>query len=104
MKKIGTETFAASKVSETGNIEYCLWVDGVGSLYFQIIGNEASGTFSNYLFSVSKYQSERASTKELGSLDAYNIETKKHEIVKDNNNGAFLKAVLRNLLPQGDAE
>jgi hypothetical protein len=103
MKKIGTETFAASKLSETGSVEYCLWVDSVGSLYFQIIGNEASGTFSNYLFSVSKYQSERASTKALGNLDAYNIELKKHEIVKDNNNGAFLKAVLRNLLPEGDA-
>lgn len=104
MKEIGTETFSASKVSQTGSIEYCLWVDSVGGLYFQIIGNEASGTFSNYLFSVSKYQSERASTKALGGLEAYNIETKKHEIVKDNNNGAFLKAVLRNLLPQGDTE
>lgn len=104
MKKIGTETFSASKLSETGNIKYHLWLDSVGSLYFQIIGNEASGTFSNYLFSVSEYQSERESTKALGKLNAYNIETKKHEIVKDNNNGAFLKAVLRNLLPEGDVE
>lgn len=104
MKRIETKTFIASKLSETGNIDYCLWIDSVGCLYFQIIGNEASGTFSNYLFSVSKYQSERASTKSLGNLEAYNIETKKHEIVKDNNNGAFLKAVLRNLLPEGNDE
>ena len=68
----------------------------------QMIENEESGTFSNHLFSVSKYQSERRSTKALGSLEAFNIGNNTFEKVDDNNNGAFLKAVLIHLLPSGD--
>ena len=101
MKKIESYTCFAPKLSGAGKIEYCLWVDMTGNLYTQIIGNEASGTFSKYLFSVSKYESERTSIKALGSLEAYNIESEKIEVVDDNNNGAFLKAVLVNLLPDG---
>jgi len=104
MKKIGTETHNAPKLSGTGDIKYLLWIDAVGGVYIQIVGNDASGTFSKYLFSVSKYQSERANTKALGNLEAYNIERKEAEIVEDNNNGAFLKAILRSLLPEGDAK
>jgi len=104
MKKIGTETHTAPKLSGTGDIEYFLWIDAVGGVYIQIVGNDASGTFSNYLFSVSKYQSERTSAKALGNLEAYNIERKESEIVEDNNNSAFLKAILRNILPEREAK
>jgi hypothetical protein len=99
MKKIESCVCSAPKLSGTGNIKYCLWVEIAGNLYVQIIENEASGTFSKLLFSVSKYQSERTSTKTLGKLEAYNLESEKFEDVEDNNNGAFLKAVLINLLP-----
>ena len=99
MKKIEGCEFSAPKLSKTGSIKYCLWVNFEGSLYVQMIENEASGTFSEYLFSVAKYQSERTSTKALGSIEAYNIESGKSEIVDDNNNGGFLKAVLVHLLP-----
>ena len=68
----------------------------------QMIENEDSGTFSNHLFSVSKYQPERRITKALGSLEAFSIANNTVENVDDNNNGAFLKAVLIHLLPNGD--
>ena len=67
-----------------------------------MIENEDSGTFSNHLFSVSKYQSERRITKALGILEAFSIANNTVENVDDNNNGAFLKAVLIHLLPNGD--
>ena len=102
MKRIENCVISAPKLSKTGSIKYCLWVDEIGSLYVQMIENEDSGTFSNHLFSVSKYQSERRSTKALGSLEAFNIGNNTFEKVDDNNNGAFLKAVLIHLLPSGD--
>ncbi|GEM_PF-3288166 len=99
MKNIGKCVFSAQKLRKAGNIKYCLWVDTSGNLYVQMIENEASGTFSKYLFSVSKYESQRTSTKVLGSMQAYNIDTGATENVDGNNNGAFLKAVLIHLLP-----
>ena len=104
MKKIEDCDFIAPKLSKTGSIKYRLWLDASGLLYVQIIENDASGTFSKYLFSVSKYQAERNSTKPLGSLEVYNTETEMNEIVDDNNNGAFLKAILVHLLPSGEKE
>jgi hypothetical protein len=100
MKKIGNCEFSAPKMSKTGNIKYCLWVDVEGALYVQMTENDASGTFSKYLFSVAKYQSERTRTKPLGGIEAYNIETCVTETVNDNNNGAFLRATFLHLLPE----
>lgn len=102
MKKIENFVILAPKLNSAGSIKYCLWVDETGNLYVQMIENEGSGTFSNHLFSVSKYQSKRRNAKALGSLEAFNIENNTVENVNDNNNGAFLKAVLRHLLPSGD--
>lgn len=99
MKKIESYSCIAPKISGTGNIEYCLWVDTEGNLYVQIIGNEAAGTFSKYLFSVSQYQGKRKNSKSLGNLTAFNVESGKIEPVADNNNDAFIKAILNNLLP-----
>jgi len=104
MKKIDKCEISAPKLSETGNIKYCLWIDITGNLYVQMIENQASGTFSKYLFSVSKYESERTSSKALGSMEAYNIENNAIENVDNNNNGAFLKAVLIHLLPSGEKQ
>jgi hypothetical protein len=100
MKQIGNSEFSAPKISKTGNIKYCLWVDVEGALYVQMIENDASGTFSKYFFSVSKYKSERLRTRPLGGIEVYNIETCVTETVNDNNNGAFLRAILLHLLPE----
>ena len=99
MKKINSNNYVAPKISGLGHIEYCLWIDKNGNLYIQIIENEASGTFSKLLFSVSQCQEKRKCTKSLGSLEAFDIESCQFKTVNDNNNGAFLKAILNNLLP-----
>lgn len=104
MRKIESYTSSAPKLRGDGGIEYCLWVDISGGLYVQILGNDASGSFSKYLFSVSKYESIREASEVLDSLEVYNIESKKIEIVKDRNNSGFLKAVLRKLLPDNECE
>lgn len=102
MKKIESCVVSAPKLSNNGSIKYCMWVDDTGSLYVQMVENEESGTFSNLLFSVSKYQSKRRSDKAIGTLEAYDIKNNTIVVVNDNNNGAFLKAVLIHLLPKGD--
>jgi hypothetical protein len=102
MRKIEPYTSSAPKLRGDGDIKYCLWVDKSGGLYVQILENDASGSFSQYLFSVSKYESKRATSEALLNLEAFNIVSKKIELVEDSNNSGFLKAVLRNLLPDNE--
>lgn len=82
-----------------GNIEYLLWVDGNGELYVQFDKNNSSGTFSTLLFSVSKYASQRNSTASIGLPDGFDLSSNCQMTSKNNNDGGFLKTVLRNLLP-----
>jgi len=100
MKRVGSYVGIAPKILGEGNIRYCLWVDKQGDLYVQLEHNDNSGTFSALLFPVSKYQSMRYSTNALGELQGYDIESKAFKLSQDNNNGAFLKAALRHLLPK----
>ena len=99
MKKITFFTSVTSKISLNGDLQYSLWVDKNGSLYIQLEKNEDSGTFSNLLFSVSEYGSKRKIQHALGDLRGYDIESQSFVVRKDNNNSAFLKAALRDLLP-----
>ena len=62
--------------------------------------NQNTGTFSNLAFSVSEYKDKRFQYAPLGKLDGYDINTGRSDTVTDNNNGAFLKAVLRHLFPK----
>jgi hypothetical protein len=98
MKKIEPYSCTIPKTKKTDSVEYCLWVDKLGELYVQIIGNEASGTFSKCAFSVSKYASKIESGKALGKIEGYNLESEENEICKNNNNSAFVKVALQNLL------
>ncbi len=99
MKKIESFTGKAKKLIGPGHIEYCLWVDEGGGLYVQMLHNDASGTFSNLAFPVSRYANNRNLSESLSNLEAFELDSKKSTTVLDNNNGAFLKAVLRDLLP-----
>ncbi len=99
MKKIESNIGTAPKISGPGNIKYCLWVNDTGEFHVQFLQNDASGTFSNLAFSISKYANDRHKQQELNPLDAYDFEDKTYKEVYDNNNGAFLKAVLCHLLP-----
>lgn len=102
MKKIDSFVGIAPKLVGEGNIQYCLWVDKQGKLYAQLEHNDKSGTFSKLLFSVSTYESVRNSSNSLGDMTGYDIESHAYKLSQDNNNGAFLKAVLNHLLPEGE--
>lgn len=90
----------ALKIKGYEDVEYCLWNDDQSELYIQSIDNLNTGTYSKLLFSVSKYKDKRFQHAALGKLNGYDVETDKLAIANDNNNGAFLKAVLRNLFPK----
>ncbi|SEG24434.1 hypothetical protein [Nitrosomonas ureae] len=96
---LDSEIRLAPKIEGQGHIRYRLWVDEKGNLYVQFENNAESGTFSNLLFSVSKYESERNSDKALRNLKGYDSISKSFKFSGNNNDGAFLKAVLRHLLP-----
>jgi hypothetical protein len=89
-----------SKVAGHGNIEYFLWVDLEDRPYVQFQDNDRSGTFSSLLSPVARYASKRNMRRKLQRLLGYDLESKKWRRTKDLNNGAFLKAVLRDVLPE----
>jgi hypothetical protein len=99
MKQIGSYVGAAKKIKGQGSIEYKLWVDCSGNLYVQIVSNDLNGTFTSHGIPVSKYASLRNSERSIGQIEVFDLQSGAHTEVRDNNNGAFLKAVLRALLP-----
>jgi len=100
MKKISGFTGNAPKLLKTGSLEYCLWTDSKGNLYFQITNNTETGEFSKLLFSVSSYASMRSSTDKLGNLKGFDLNTGKIVEHGNKDNGGFLKAILIDLLPK----
>ncbi len=88
----------APKILGGGNIEYQLWVDDSGEFYVHFEDNTYSGKFSNLLFSVSRYASIRNSKKTINQLEGYDSIQERWQTHTGNNNGGFLKAVLRHLL------
>lgn len=99
MKQIQSAIAEAPKLEGGGKLQYRLWVDGEGYLYVQIEDNAAAGTFSGLLFSVSNYASVRKNTESIGQPLGYDLVEGKERISANTNDGAFLKAVLRHLLP-----
>lgn len=63
----------------------------------QIVENTESGTFSPLRFPVAEYASRRNSTGSLGQLSGFDADGKKQE-GNNNNDAAFLRAVLKHLL------
>lgn len=103
MKKINNFIGNAPKISGNGSIEYELWVDSSGSLYVRIVDNNfdtsTPGTFNSTLFQVSKYVSHRCSSSEMIVSEGYDINLNDMVPVSDKNTSAFLKAILRHLIP-----
>lgn len=105
MKKIDGFVGTAPKLSGNGCVHYELWFDTQGAAYLRITDNFPDfsevkpGTHSRHLYSLSDYAPKRSSNEALGELDAYDLVDKQMVTVKDNNNGGFLKAALRDLLP-----
>lgn len=93
----------APKIGGQGHVHYEIWHDENGVLYVRMNANEINtvtpGTFSGLLYSVSKYMNIRNSYEELSGLEGFDLEQRCIRQNKDNNDGGFLKAVLRHLLP-----
>lgn len=90
----------AKKLRGNSYISYFLWVDGCGGLYIQACDNDKTGTFSELLFAVSQYAAVRKTVASIGHPIGYSLTANNWEISKNNNDGGFLKAVLRDLLPE----
>src|SRR5262245_9910236 len=99
MKRIEGFTGRAKKLRGKGDIEYELGVDGCGEFFVRFTGNEQSGTLSQLWFSIKEYKNIRNSKGFVDDLIGINEQGGK-EKARDNNNGAFLKAVLCDLLPE----
>jgi hypothetical protein len=97
MKKVSTNNLVAKKISGQGEIEYSLWVDGEGWLYIKI-ESVNGGTFSDMLFSISRYALARNAKNEIADIEGYDIKTGSMVRSRNNNDSAFLKAVLKNLI------
>lgn len=103
MKKIEGFIGKAPKQNGGGHIEYELLVDEHGEFFVKFIGNkietECPGTFSAVCFPVRRYAEKRNTDENIGHPTGINEGSGKEVTPPDNNNGAFLKAVLRDLLP-----
>jgi hypothetical protein len=97
MKRINTEKLSAQKIGGKGEIEYCLWVSNMGELYVQLESNDG-GTFSNLLFSVTKYAAFRNDQAPITEVEGYDLNNGRTIPSSNNNDSAFLKAALRHLL------
>ena len=102
IKRIDSYIGIASKLSTGKPFDYYIWEKENGSLYVQFSRNRSRGKFSKFLFSVTEYQDQRKDFAAIGQLRGYDIERKKFRSADNNNNGAFLKAVLRHLFADHD--
>lgn len=102
MKKIEGFIGRAPKLHGSGHILYELLVDEHGELFVKFKVNEietkSPGSFSAVCFPVRKYADKRNTEENIGHPTGID-ETSGEEVTPSgNNNGAFLKAVLRHLL------
>ena len=100
MKQILSVIADAPKLDGNGSLKYRLWINNEGNLYVQIEKNGAAGTFSDLLFSVSKYAAVRDKNESIGKLSGFDIKSGHQRVSANANDGAFLKAVLRHLLSE----
>lgn len=102
MKKIDGFTGSAKKRRGEGRISYELWVNDCGDFFVKLIDNQLKtdrpGTHSAILYPIKDYADHRDSTKKIGHPVGIN-EAGEPVKASDNNDGAFLKAVLDDLLP-----
>lgn len=103
MRQVHITNNKAPKIGKGGTLEYQLWVDDVGSFYVQLKGNTQSGTLSPLLFSVSEYARHRNNSESIGKPVGIELDAGQKRQSGNNDDGAFLKAVLRHLLGGGAA-
>jgi hypothetical protein len=102
MKKIENFVATAPKI-KFGQLEYCLWTDDEGALYVQINRNltetDSPGKHSKLLFRVSRYLNNKNTDNDSEEMRGIDPITLTEEVSKDNNDVAFIKAILKHLFP-----
>lgn len=102
MKKIENFVAVAPKI-KSGALEYFLWTSDEGALYVQIsrniIDTDTPGKHSKLLFQVSRHLSSRNADNDTEEIRGINPITFFEEVSKDNNDVAFIKAILKHLFP-----
>jgi hypothetical protein len=101
MKQIHITNNEAPKLRGDGMLTYQLWVDDCGSLYVQVEANAAAGKFSALVYPVTKYAAQRNSNQSIGKPVGFDLEGGAERTSENNDDGGFLKAVLRHLLDGG---
>lgn len=103
MKQLENFIGKAAKIKGNGPVEYELWFDENGTPHVRIVSNKIvtnePGTFSKLLFSVNEYAHLRNLNSDISPVHGYDLITKTIIQSKNNDDGAFLKAILRDLLP-----
>ena len=99
MKQIPSVVLKAPKLEGAGEIEYRLWVDPDGEFYVQFEDNATAGTLGDLLFSVSRYAGVRKHADPIAKPTGYDLKKHRERESANRNDGGFLKAVLRHLLP-----
>lgn len=98
MRQVHITNNEAQKIGGAGTLEYQLWVDNAGYFYVQLKGNTEAGTLSPLLFSVAEYAPHRNSSVSIGKPGGIKLDTGNKRQSGNNDDGAFLKAVLLHLL------
>ena len=96
MKQIHITNNEAPKCGGSGTLKYQLWVNDSGNLYVEITGNSDGGSFSKLLFSAAQYAPARSKT--IDKPFGLDLASRKERKSANNDDGAFLKAVLLHLL------
>lgn len=97
MKKIDGFIGVACSLRTKVIFHYYLYEDEQKELHIQIDKSNSRGTYSSLLYSVSEYKNERHIYAPLGRLNGYDLSEGKYVDIKNNNNGALLKAALRDI-------
>ena len=102
MRKIDAFSGRAKKIAGEGGLNYEVWGDCCGELFVTILDNdiqtEHPGTFSKVFYPVRTYANMRDAPESLGNPSGID-KTGATVTPRGTNNGAFLKAVLLDLLP-----
>jgi hypothetical protein len=101
MRQIQITNNAAPKLRGNGALKYRLWADGSERLYVQVEKNAAAGTFSPLLYPVARYEHLRKSRRSIGKPVGFDFAIGAERSSDNNNDGAFVKAVLCHLLDGG---
>ncbi|PSU69819.1 hypothetical protein C9J22_13150 [Photobacterium phosphoreum] len=94
MKRFNDVTYRADKLSNSGVIEYSLWIDKFGELYIQLMRNdfktESPGTFSDCFFSINANSNKKLSRDNICGVDV-NLNKK---VIGNVNTSFFLQAAI----------